>query len=120
VKWGGGKGWQGSIFNDDNLGYYWIEMKREVTDKERDYLQKHYPDLNDAEMEELIERISKIYTGEMIPYYIMKYGFYEGHTSWRADPVAIAFIFDLKSIEDINESLDNEIFKFLTKHFTDK
>jgi hypothetical protein len=40
-------------------------------------------------------------SGEMHPFYIWRYGFYEGHTAWRSDPIAIAFIFGLKSIEEI-------------------
>ena len=36
-----------------------------------------------------------------VPFYIMRYGFYEGHTSYRADPIAIACIFGLRSLQQI-------------------
>jgi len=37
----------------------------------------------------------------MEPHYIQWHGFYEGHTTWRTDPIVIAFIFGLRSLEEI-------------------
>ena len=37
--------------------------------------------------------------------YIMCYGFYEGHTEYRTDPIAIVFIFGLRSIEEIEDAI---------------
>jgi len=54
----------------------------------------------------------------MTPFYIMRYGFYEGHTSYRADPIAIAVVFGLKSIKDIDVSLSNDLYNILNQHFT--
>jgi len=53
----------------------------------------------------------------MLPYYIMRYGFYEGHTDYRSDPVAIAFIFGLKSLEEIEKSFPGSLYLTLTNHF---
>lgn len=37
----------------------------------------------------------------MEPYYVMRYGFYEAHTACRADPTAIAVVFGLRTLEQI-------------------
>jgi hypothetical protein len=66
----------------------------------------------------LEKSISRVHTGEMVPYYIMRYGFYEGHTDYRADPVALAFIFGLKSLEDIEAAFSGRLPEVLTMHFT--
>ncbi|MDH3648551.1 MAG: hypothetical protein OEQ53_02655 [Saprospiraceae bacterium] len=42
---------------------------------------------------------------------------YEGQIDYRCDPVAVAFIFGLKSLEKINQALSKELFKRLTEHF---
>ena len=48
----------------------------------------------------------------------MRYGFYEGHTDCRADPIAISFIFGLKSIEKIESAFQGRLYEALTEHFT--
>ena len=73
---------------------------------------------NEEQMENLIKKLSHILMGEMEPYYVMRYGFYEGHTSYRADPIAIAFIFGLKSLEEIENAFQGNLYRALTKHFT--
>jgi len=58
--------------------------------------------------------LTHLQTGEMEPHYIQWYGFYEGHTAWRTDPIVIAFIFGLRSLEEIEsafpEGLDTVLF----------
>jgi len=54
----------------------------------------------------------------MVPFYIMRYGFYEGHTDYRADPIAIAFIFGLKSLVEIEAVFPGRLHEMLTAHFT--
>jgi hypothetical protein len=54
----------------------------------------------------------------MQPQYIMRYGFYEGHTYWRTDPVSIAFIFGLKDLEEMEEAFPAKLYEMLTGHFT--
>jgi hypothetical protein len=118
LEFRGAKGWQESIFNDEILGYWQIETWRALDKEEKTFLSEKYPNLNEEQMAELEKKLSYIHTGEMVPYYIMRYGFYEGHTSYRADPIAIAFIFGLKSIEEIEKACEGRLYKTLMTHFT--
>ena len=68
-------------------------------------------------MAELIKKLSNIHSGEMVPYYIMRYGFYEGHTDYRADPIAIAFIFGIRTLEQIDATFEGRLCETLTRHF---
>jgi len=49
----------------------------------------------------------------------MRYGFYEDHTLWRADPIAISFIFGFKSLEELDVIFEGKLFKTLSEHFTE-
>jgi hypothetical protein len=111
----GHKGWQESIFDDEILGYWEIELGRELDQEERDFLCRRYPQLTAKQMSELTQRLSTIHTGEMVPYYIMRYGFYEGHTSYRAEPLAIAFIFGLKSLQEIESAFEGKLHETLCR-----
>ena len=113
----GGRGWQESIFNDEIQGAYHLEMWREMDENEKDFLKMKYPHLSEGEQADLMKKLSHIHTGEMVPYYAMRYGFYEGHTDYRADPVAIAFIFGLKNIHEIEKAFEGNLYKVLTNHF---
>jgi hypothetical protein len=95
----GAKGWQESIFND-----------------EKAFLYREYAHLSEEELALLINKLSFIHTSEMVPFYIMRYGFYEGHTDYRADPIAIAFIFGLKTIQEIDSSFENNLYNSLMDH----
>jgi hypothetical protein len=53
-----------------------------------------------------VERLFSIHTGEMVPFYVRRYGFYEGRTSWRADPVAVAVVFGLMDLETIDAAIE--------------
>jgi hypothetical protein len=112
-----GKGWQESIFYDDLLGMWQIEIERRPSPQETAFLTEKYSHLDDVRKSELIRKLSYIHTGEMVPFYIMRYGFYEGHTSYRTDPIAIAFIFGLKSIEEIEAAFEGRLYETLTDHF---
>lgn len=112
------KGGQKSIFNDDIGGAFYIRLWRDLAPEEMRFLKQHYASLNDEEFEELTSKLSVMQTGEMEPQYIMRYGFYEGHTYWRTDPIAIAFIFGLMDLPELNETLENKLYLFLTKHYT--
>jgi len=116
INWQGGRGWQESIFNDEILGQYHLEMWRELDTEEKAYLLKHDAYLNKEEMSDLKTKLSYIHCGEMAPYYIMRYGFYEGHTEYRADPIAIAFIFGLKSLKKIDDIFKGNLYSILTEH----
>jgi hypothetical protein len=113
------KGWQISIFQDEIQGRFDIDVQRMLTAVERSFLRGKYPHLSDTQMAELEERITRLHFSEMTPYYIMRYGFYEGHTSYRADPIAIACIFELKSVEEIENAFRGSLYRTLINHFTD-
>lgn len=111
------KGWQVSIFQDEIQGSFSITVHRELSPEEEAFLKAKYAQLSGPEMNDLKESLSRVHFSEMAPYYIMRYGFYEGHTDWRSDPVAIAFVFGLKSLEEIENALPGNLGHALTDHF---
>ena len=110
--------WQESLFDDEILGAYQFVMWRELNNDEKALLNEKYSRLSKEQMAELVKKLTYIHTGEMAPYYIMRYRFYEGHTNYRADPIAIAWIFGLKSLEQIEHAFEGKLFEVLTRHFT--
>ncbi|MCP4613144.1 MAG: hypothetical protein GY845_31005 [Planctomycetes bacterium] len=112
------KGWQISIFHDEIQGRFDIDVQRMLTPAERLFLQEKYNHLSAAQMAELEEKLTSFHFSEMVPYYIMRYGFYEGHTDYRADPIAIAWIFGFMSLEEIEDAFKGKLHDALTKHFT--
>ena len=114
------KGWQNSIFQDEVQGRFDIDVQRKLTAKEKAFLGRKYPHLSEMQMAELQERLTRFHFSEMVPYYIMRYGFYEGHTDYRADPIAIARIFGLRSIEEIENAFPGKLPETLADHFTKK
>jgi len=113
------KGWQISIFQDEIQGTFDINVRRTLRPAENSFLRRKHPDLSDAQMTELQEKLTHLRFSEMLPYYIMGYGFYEGHTSFRADPLAIACIFGLRSIEEIENAFPGRLYETLTRQFTE-
>ncbi len=111
------KGGQESIFDDGIIGALAITINRELDQKEKDFLDARYAHLSEEQRNDLRDRFSRIFTGEMEAHYIMRYGFYEGHTEWRVDPLAIAFLFGLKSIVEIERAFPRNIYQTLTTHF---
>jgi len=107
------KGGQLSIFNDSLEGAFHIKLWREPDKEELNYLNQHYGHLPAEEMKKLQELLSFINTGELEPQYIMRYGFYEGHTFWRTDPIAIAFLFGLKSLIELDSIFDHKLDVYL-------
>jgi hypothetical protein len=80
-------------------------------------LKKRYGNLTEQEFQELQTRLSMINTGEMEPQYIMRYGFYEGHTYWRTDPIALSFIFGIKSLQELDRLFNGGLHKALSAHY---
>jgi len=113
-----GKGWQESIFNDGNLGMFTIRIRRDLEAHEEAFLRHKYRQISDERFAELTRALTEIRMGEMVAYYIQRYGFYEGHTGWRAGPIAIAFIFGLLTIEEIDGALEGNLHEALTRHHT--
>lgn len=118
LKAEGGKGWQISIFQDEIKGRFNINVHSELSLEEQSFLQEKYSHLSARQLSELEDKLSNIHFSEMVPYYIMRYGFYEGHTDWRSDPIAIAFVFGLRSLEEIEKAFQGDLYKALTNHFT--
>lgn len=116
LEFRGAKGWQESIFDDKVLGYWQIEIHRELDQDEVAFITREYDHLSEDQRSELIGRLSSIHTGEMVPFYIMRYGFYEGHAGYRADPIAIAMVFGLRSLEDVHQAVGGDIPMALTRH----
>jgi len=114
------KGFQESIFNDEIKGAFDIELRRELDAAERKFLAEAYAHLSAADREAMMGRLTRLHTGEMEPYYIMRYGFYEGHTEYRVDPIALAVTFGLKPLTAIEQSFRGELDHVLTNHFTAK
>ena len=114
------KGWQISIFQDEIQGRFDIDVQRTPTAAERSFPRREYPYLSGTQMAELEERIPHLHFSEMAPCYVMRYGFYEGHTSNRVDPIAIACIFILKSVEEIGNAFQGSLYKSLINHFTEE
>ena len=116
LKYWGAKGWQESVFDDEILGYWEIEIWRDLDHDELAFLSQQYPDLSVESRADLIGRLSQIHTGEMVPFYIMRYGFYEGHTGYRADPIAIAFIFGLLTIDELDRAFEGRVYEAIVGH----
>ena len=95
-----------------------IAISRDPAPDEVAFLRAQYDRLSDEQMKELIDRLTRIQMSEMAPYYVMRYGFYEGHTPWRADPIAIAWIFGLRSLKEIESVFEGNLHNVLIQHFT--
>ena len=111
------RGGQASIFTDGLDGALAIRIYRDLDPQEKDYLNRAYAHLSPEQHQELIERLSSLMIGEMVMYYIKWHGFYEGHTGWRADPLAIAFIFGMKDLAGIDAAFNGKLHSALTEHF---
>jgi HEAT repeat protein len=112
----GGRGWQDSIFNDSIRGSYRLDIWRDLEPREQQLLDSAYPRLNPKGKKELVRRLSHIHTGEMVIPYIKRYGFYEGHTGYRADPVAISFVFGLRDLKGIETAFKGDLPGVLNRH----
>ncbi len=114
----GSRGWQESIFSDEILGTGHIEIRREPDNEEMEFLKQQYEQLTPEQFEGMKEKLTHLHTGEMVLFYINRYGFYEGHTDFRADPVTIAFIFGLRSVKELHEAANGNFYQYFTSHFT--
>jgi len=108
----------GTIFNDGILGMFTIRIRRDLETHEEAFLRHKYGQMTADRFMELTRSLSQIRMGEMMAYYIQRYGFYEGHTGWRADPIAISFIFGLRTIEEIDRAFEGDLYEVLTAHHT--
>jgi hypothetical protein len=111
------RGGQKSIFQDGLDGAWTIRIRRGLEEKEQAFLARAYAHLDAAQRDAFVKRLTEMLTGEMQPFYIYRYGFYEGHTAWRTDPVVVAFMFGLKPIEEIEAAFPGQLHRVLTQHF---
>lgn len=112
------KGGQLSIFDDGIEGAFYIKLWRELDVSEEQFLSQRYAHLTASEFDSMKTLLTFINSGEMQPQYIKRYGFYEGHTFWRTDPIAIACIFGLTSVEEIEKAFPSRLYEALTEHHT--
>jgi hypothetical protein len=111
------KGGQESVFDDGLEGAFWIEIRRLPTPDKEALLRRKYGHLAPERWAPLLERLSAMQTGEIEPHYVQWYGVYEGHTAWRVDPIAIAFIFGLRTLDEIEAAFPGRLDEALTAHF---
>ena len=113
----GSRGWQESIFYDEILGSGHLEVKGKLREEEVRFLKEHYKELTDDEFVHLTQFLSVVHTGDMLPFYVTRYGFYEGHTDYRTDPLAVAFLFGLRTIEEVHKAADGDLYKYFNSHY---
>ncbi len=87
LEFEGGRGWQTSLFNDSLTGSYRIRLNS-----------------LEASSSNLENNFDEVFFSELAPYYIMRYGFYEGHTEYRIDPRAVAMLFSLTTYPKLARS----------------
>ncbi|WP_319500103.1 hypothetical protein [uncultured Draconibacterium sp.] len=115
----GSRGWQESIFNDEILGTGHLELWRELSVEEQRFLEEKYMHLPADQMKQLKKELSYLHTGEMVLFYINRYGFYEGHNEYRVDPVTVAALFGFKSIEELHQIVNGDLYSYFVTHFTE-
>lgn len=112
------KGGQLSIFADGIEGSFWIEITGELTEPERTFLKKRYARLDSGQIDALERALTTIRTGDIQPHYITWYGFYEGRTPWRTDPIALALTFGLRTLEEIEAAFPGRLYEVLmARHY---
>jgi len=115
----GSRGWQESIFDDEILGTGHMEIRGEISEDDLEFIDSNYSSLLEEELVVLKNKLSFIHTGELVLFYISRYGFYEGHIEYRPDPLAIAYVFGLKSIKEIHQAAGGDLHTYFTTHFTE-
>lgn len=113
----GGKGYQESIFHDEIEGRWNISIRRQFSPDEIKQLNTRFGHLGKDRIKFIQRKLSRIDISEMNPFYIQRYGFYEGATPYRADPISIAFIFGLKNLNDVTGIFGNHLLELVgVKH----
>ena len=92
-------------------GASWFELTGAITDGERAFLEARHPRLGREEMDAFVRSLTRIRSGDMEPFYMTSYHFYEGRTLWRTDPIALAFVFGLRTIQQIEAALPGRVYR---------
>ena len=101
------------IFADALEGSFWIEIDAPLSERERALLETRYRHVDPGQVEALIRALTTLRTGEIQPHYITWYGFYEGRTPWRTDPIALAFIFGLRTLDEIEAAFPGRLYELM-------
>ena len=110
------KGGQLSPFDDGLEGSFWMVIRRPLDPAEEEFLHDRYARESPDRWNHLHGTLTRIYTGEMEPYYVQWYGFYEGHAAWRVDPLAIARVFGLRSVAELEQAYPLRLPDVLREH----
>lgn len=116
----GCRGWQYSIFEDSIWGECHLEIQVELSETEELFINENCKHLTSEQITDFIKRLTHMHTGEMAAYYIQMYGFYEGHTDYRADPIVLAYIFGLKSLNELFKAFDGKVYENIINHHVSK
>ena len=112
------KGGQRSPFGDGLDGGFWMVFWRPVPVAEQEWLHERYGQHGPERWNELLGRLTRVYTGEMEAFFITRYGFYEGHTDWRVDPPGLAWLFGLRTLRELEAAFPGELDEALLDHWT--
>jgi len=117
VAAGDTKGGQLSIFADGIEGSFWIEISRDLTASEQAFLKKRYGHLEPRQLDALVSALTRMRTGEIQPHYVAWYGFYEGRTPWRVNPIAIALVFGLRTLDQIEAAFPGRLYEVMMDRY---
>lgn len=110
------KGGQRSPFDDGLEGAFWMVLHRALSPAEEEFLRVAYDHAAPGTWDTMHGTLSRLWLGEMEAFFIQWYGFYEGHTAWRADPVGIARIFGLRTLAELEAAFPGRLHEVTTRH----
>jgi hypothetical protein len=113
------KGGQRSPFGDGLEGAFWMVFWRPVPVPEQEWLHARYGHHGPTAWNELVGRLSRLHIGEMEAFYITRYGFYEGHTDWRVDPLGTAWLFGLRTFDELEAAFPGALDRVVLEHWTE-
>jgi hypothetical protein len=114
------KGGQQSPFGDGLEGGFWMVFWRPMSMDEQQWLHQHYGHHGPTNWNELLGRLTRVHTGEMEAYTITRYGFYEGHSDWRVDPLGAAWLFGLRTLDELEVAFPGKLDRAVLEHWTEK
>jgi hypothetical protein len=114
------KGGQQSPFGDGLDGGFWMIFWRPVPTEDQEWLHEHYGHHGPTRWNELLGRLTRVHTGEMEAFTITRYGFYEGHTDWRVDPLGMAWLFGLRTLQELETAFPGKLDRAVLDHWTEE
>ncbi len=110
------KGGQRSPFADGLQGGFWMVLHRALSAEEEEFLRVAYAHAAPGTWDTLHGTLGRLWIGEMEAHFIQWYGFYEGHTDWRADPLGIARIFGLRTLDQLEAAFPGRLHEVASEH----